>query len=159
MLTGDNTSAAKIISNKLGITNVISNVLPKEKVDVIKNLQIEGHHVMMVGDGINDAPALATATIGVSINSGTDIAGNASDVIIMNDDLTKINNLIKISHKTIKNIKENLFLAFFYNILMIPIAIGFFKSFGLSMSPMIAGIGMTLSSLFVVFNALRLRKI
>ena len=159
MLTGDNTSAAKIISNKLGITNVISNVLPKEKVDVIKNLQIEGHHVMMVGDGINDAPALATATIGVSINSGTDIAGNASDVIIMNDDLTKINNLIKISHKTIKNIKENLFWAFFYNILMIPIAIGFFKSFGLSMSPMIAGIGMTLSSLFVVFNALRLRKI
>lgn len=159
MLTGDNNEVATNIAKSIGINHVISDVLPKEKVNVITNLISQNKSVMMVGDGINDAPALATATIGVSINSGTDIAGNASDVILMNDDLSKIIDLISISKKTITNIKENLFWAFFYNLLMIPIAIGFFKSFGLSMSPMIAGLGMTLSSLFVVFNALRLKRI
>ncbi len=159
ILTGDNDQAAKIIGNEIGISNIISNVLPKDKVKVVKELIIQNENVMMVGDGINDAPALATATIGVSINSGTDIAGNASDVILMNDDLMKIIDLINISKKTIRNIKQNLFWAFFYNILMIPISIGFFTKFGLTMSPMIAGIGMTISSLFVVFNALRLKKI
>lgn len=159
MLTGDNHEVATNIANSIGINHVISDVLPKEKVNVITELISKNKSVMMVGDGINDAPALATATIGVSINSGTDIAGNASDVILMNDDLSKIIDLISISKKTITNIKENLFWAFFYNVLMIPIAIGFFKSFGISMSPMIAGLGMTLSSLFVVFNALRLKRI
>lgn len=158
MLTGDNDQAAKIIGNEIGISNIISNVLPKDKVKVVKELIIQNKNVMMVGDGINDAPALATATLGVSINSGTDIAGNASDVILMNDDLMKIIDLINISKKTIRNIKQNLFWAFFYNILMIPVSIGFFTKFGLTMSPMIAGIGMTISSLFVVFNALRLKK-
>lgn len=158
MLTGDNDSAATIIGNKLGITNIVSNVLPKDKVNVVKDLISQNKNVMMVGDGINDAPALATATIGVSINSGTDIAGNASDVILMTDDLMKIIDLINISKKTIRNIKQNLFWAFFYNILMIPLAIGFFTKLGITMSPMIAGIGMTLSSLFVVFNALRLKN-
>ena len=159
MLTGDNFEVANNIATSIGIANVISDVLPSDKVNVIKDLINNNKSVMMVGDGINDAPALATATIGVSINSGTDIAGNASDVILMNDDLSKIIDLISISKKTIVNIKENLFWAFFYNILMIPIAIGFFKSFGITMSPMIAGLGMTLSSLFVVFNALRLKRI
>ena len=159
MLTGDNASAANQIAEKLGIKNVISNVLPKDKVNVVKELISQNKHVMMVGDGINDAPALASATIGVSINSGTDIAGNAADVILMNDDLIKIIDLINISKRTLKNIKENLFWAFFYNILMIPIAIGLLKPLGLTMSPMIAGIGMTISSLFVVFNALRLKRV
>ena len=159
MLTGDNWEVANNIGATIGIKHIISDVLPKEKVNVINDLINNGKSVMMVGDGINDAPALATATIGVSINSGTDIAGNASDVILMNDDLSKIIDLMSISKKTITNIKENLFWAFFYNVLMIPIAIGFFKPLGLTMSPMIAGLGMTLSSLFVVFNALRLKRI
>ena len=111
---------------------------------------------MMIGDGINDAPSLACSDIGVSINSGTDIAANSSDIILMNDDLTKIVDLINISNKTIKIIKENLFFAFIYNIIMIPIAMGLIKQ--ISLSPMIASIAMTLSSLSVVFNSLRLRK-
>lgn len=159
MLTGDNAKVATIVSKELQINKVISDVLPKDKVEVIRSLINDGKHVMMVGDGINDAPALALATIGVSFNSATDIAGNASDVILMNDELFRIIDLISISKKTMRNIIQNLFWAFFYNVLMIPIAIGLFIPFGISMSPMIAGLGMTLSSLFVVFNALRLKRI
>ena len=159
MLTGDNCEVAEIVGKALGINHIISNVLPVDKVNVIKDLMKQNKKVMMVGDGINDAPALASSTIGVSINSGTDIAGNASDVILMNDDLSKITDLITISKRTMKNILENLFWAFFYNVLMIPIAVGLLKPLGISMSPMIAGLGMTLSSLFVVFNALRLKRI
>ena len=159
MLTGDNFEVAEIVGIALGINHIISNVLPVDKVNVIKDLMKQNKKVMMVGDGINDAPALASSTIGVSINSGTDIAGNASDVILMNDDLSKITDLITISKRTMKNILENLFWAFFYNVLMIPIAVGLLKPLGISMSPMIAGLGMTLSSLFVVFNALRLKRI
>ena len=159
MLTGDNFEVAEIVGIALGINHIISNVLPVDKVNVIKDLMKQNKKVMMVGDGINDAPALASSTIGVSINSGTDIAGNASDVILMNDDLSKITDLITISKRTVKNILENLFWAFFYNVLMIPIAVGLLKPLGISMSPMIAGLGMTLSSLFVVFNALRLKRI
>lgn len=159
MLTGDNFEVAEIVGIALGINHIISNVLPVDKVNVIKDLMKENKKVMMVGDGINDAPALASSTIGVSINSGTDIAGNASEVILINDDLSKITDLITISKRTIKNILENLFWAFFYNVLMIPIAVGLLKPLGISMSPMIAGLGMTLSSLFVVFNALRLKRI
>lgn len=156
MLTGDNLETAKIIAKKLDITKIYADVLPKEKVEVIENLLKDNKLVMMVGDGINDAPSLTTATIGVGINNGTDIALNASDVVLMTNDLNRINDLILISHKTIKNIKQNLFWAFFYNILMIPLAIGFFKPLGISLSPMIAGIGMTFSSLTVIINALRL---
>ena len=159
MLTGDNQETANIIALELGITNVISNVLPKEKLEVIQELIDTKHQVMMVGDGINDAPSLTLATIGVSINSGTDIALDAADVILMHDDLQSIIDLHYISKKTILNIKENLFWAFFYNVLMIPIAIGFFRGLGLSLSPMLAGIGMTISSFTVILNALRLKHI
>ena len=158
MLTGDNKVTAGVIAKELNINNVISNVLPSEKVKEIKKL-MKDKTVMMIGDGINDAPSLATSNIGVSIGSGTDIANDSSDVILMNDNLVNIINLINISKKTIKIIKENLFWAFFYNICMIPIAIGLFSSFGINMNPMIAGLSMTLSSVTVILNTLRLKKI
>ena len=157
MLSGDNEVTANIIAKELGINKVIANVLPKEKSKVIKDLLIDNHRVMMIGDGINDAPSLASATIGVSINGGTDIAGDSADVILMQDDLSKIVTLLDISKKTIRIIKENLFWAFIYNILMIPIAIGLLKPFGITISPMMASISMTISSLCVVLNSLRLR--
>jgi Cu+-exporting ATPase len=159
MLTGDNTETAEKIANELGITKVISNVLPKEKANIIKELKSKNKFVMMCGDGINDSPALANADIGVSINSGTDIAMDSSNVILTNNNLESILNLIKISKKTIKNIKQNLFWAFFYNIAMIPIAMGLLKGIGISLNPMIASIAMTISSLTVVLNALRLKRI
>ena len=159
MLSGDNRNVAEIVGKELGIKQIIADILPTEKEKVIKELISEGHRVMMVGDGINDAPALASSDVGVSINSGTDIAGNSSDVLIMNDDLSKIITLFNISSKTITIIKQNLFWAFIYNILMIPIAIGLLKPIGLSISPMIASIAMTISSLCVVFNSLRLRSV
>lgn len=157
MLTGDNETTAHIIAEFLGIENVIANVLPQEKTKIIKQLIRNDKKVMMVGDGINDAPSLATANIGVSINSGTDIAADSSDIILMNDNLEKIPTLLSISQKTLRNIKQNLFWAFFYNILMIPLAIGLFKPFNLSMNPMFASLAMTISSLTVVFNSLRLK--
>ena len=157
MLTGDNLDTAKIIGKEIGITKIIANVVPEEKTKIIKDLKKEDKKVLMCGDGINDSPALATADIGVSVNSGTDIALDSSDVILMKDDLNKIIDLITISKKTIKNIKQNLFWAFFYNALMIPIAIGVFKPIGISINPMIAGLAMTLSSLTVILNALRLK--
>lgn len=158
MLSGDNETAANIIAKELGISKVIANVLPSEKEKVIKELINNNHKVMMVGDGINDAPSLASATIGVSVNSGTDIAGDSADVILMQDDLSKIISLFNISKKTVRIIKQNLFWAFIYNILMIPLAIGLLKPLGLSITPMIASISMTISSLCVVFNSLRLRR-
>lgn len=158
MLTGDNEKTATQIANSIGITKVISDVLPKEKTKVILDFKKEGKLVMMVGDGINDAPSLATCDIGVSMNSGTDVAMDSSDVVLMKDNLNKIPALISISKKTLRNIKQNLFWAFFYNVCMIPLAIGFFKPLGLSMNPMIAGIAMTCSSLTVILNALRLKR-
>ena len=159
MLTGDNLETATIVGNELGINNIYADVLPQEKVNVVQGLINNKKLVMMVGDGINDAPSLTAATIGVGINNGTDIALNASDVVLMNNNLNRIYDLINISNKTIINIKQNLFWAFFYNILMIPLAIGLFKPLGLSLNPMIAGIGMTFSSLTVILNALRLLRI
>lgn len=158
MLTGDNEVTANVIAKELNINNVISNVLPSEKVKEIKNL-MEENTVMMIGDGINDAPSLATSSIGVSIGSGTDIANDSSDVILMNDNLVNIVNLINISKSTIKIIKENLFWAFFYNICMIPISIGLLSRFGINMNPMIAGLSMTLSSVTVMLNTLRLKRV
>ncbi len=159
MLTGDNEETAKIIANEIGIKEVISNVLPDKKLEVIKDLKSKGKVIAMCGDGINDSPALTISDIGISVNSGTDIAIDSSDVILIKNDLSKILDLINISKKTIKNIKQNLFWAFFYNSLMIPIAIGLFKFIGISINPMIASLAMTLSSLTVVLNALRLKNI
>ena len=159
MLTGDNKQTASIIANKIGITNVIADVLPSKKAEIIKNLKKEGKKVMMCGDGINDSPALANADIGVSVNSGTDIAMDSSNVILMKNDLDKILDLINISKHTIKNIKQNLFWAFFYNSLMIPVAIGLFHSWGIAINPMMASLAMVISSLTVILNALRLKKL
>ena len=156
MLTGDNEKTAEIIAKQIGIDKVISNVTPKEKAEKIKELKKDGL-VMMCGDGINDSVSLVTSDIGVSISSGTDIAMDSAQVVIMNDDLEKINELREISEKTIRNIKQNLFCAFFYNVCMIPIACGILEPFGVEMNPMIAAFAMTISSLTVVLNALRLR--
>ena len=157
MLTGDNKQTAEIIAKQIGIDKVIANVTPKEKAEAIEKLKKKGI-VMMCGDGINDSVSLVTADIGVSISSGTDIAIDSANIILMNDNLEKINTLIEISNKTIRNIKQNLFWAFFYNICMIPIACGIFNSLRIIMNPMIAAFAMTISSLTVVLNALRLSK-
>ena len=158
MLTGDNKETAQKIAQEIGITKVISNVLPSQKADEIKKLKEENKFVMMCGDGINDSVALEVADIGVSISDATDIAMDSSDVILMKNDLESISNLINISKKTIKNIKQNLFWAFFYNCLMIPIAIGVLKPIGIAINPMIASIAMVFSSMTVILNALRLRS-
>ena len=159
MLTGDNKETAEKIAKEVGIEKVISNVLPSEKTKVIKELKENNNYVMMCGDGINDSPALATANIGVSVNSGTDIAMDSSDVILTKNDLRSILNLIHISKKTVRNIKQNLFWAFFYNCLMIPIAMGLFNNWGISINPMIASIAMMFSSITVILNTLRLKRI
>ena len=157
MLTGDHEVTANIIANELDIDNVVAGVKPKEKTEYIKKLIKEGHKVMMVGDGINDAPSLTSATIGVSLSSGTDIATNSANIVLVSNDLSKILDILHISHKTRINMKQNLFWAFIYNILMIPIATGIIPK--LKVNPMIACIAMILSSLIVTLNALRLRKI
>ena len=156
MLTGDNKETAEEIAKNIGIAEVIANVLPKEKTNIIKKLKQENKYVMMCGDGINDSPALATANIGVSVKSGTDIAMDSSDVILTKNDLNSILNLIDISKKTIRIIKQNLFWAFFYNALMIPIAIGVLKPIGIWISPMVASLAMVFSSITVILNTLRL---
>ena len=159
MLTGDNSKTAEKIAKGIGITKVISNVLPQDKTNVIKEMKKENKYVLMCGDGINDSPALTTADIGVSVNSGTDIAMDSSDVILTKNDLNGILNLITISKKTIRNIKQNLFWAFFYNCLTIPIAMGLFTKYGISINPMIASIAMMFSSITVILNALRLKNV
>lgn len=157
MLTGDNEKTAEKIAKTIGITKVIANVMPSEKANMIKKLKQEGKYVMMCGDGINDSPALTSADIGVSVNTGTDIAMDSSDVILTKNDLSAILNLITISKKTIKNIKQNLFWAFFYNSLMIPVAMGLFRAIGIYINPMLASLAMIFSSITVILNALRLR--
>ena len=159
MLTGDNEITAQVIAKELGIKEVIANVLPKDKAEKIKELMNNNKYVMMVGDGINDAVSLVTANIGVALSSGTDIANNSADVILMNNNLINIINMFHISKKTITNIKQNLFLAFFYNICMIPLAIGLLSKWNINMNPMLGSIAMTLSSITVVLNALRLKNI
>lgn len=158
MLTGDNEETANKIGKELGITKVISNVLPAQKADMVKQLKTAGNNVMMCGDGINDSPALTNADIGVSVKSGTDIAMDSADVILTKNDLNSILKLINISEKTVKNIKQNLFWAFFYNILMIPVAIGILRPIGITLNPMIASLAMVFSSLTVILNALRLKQ-
>ncbi len=159
MLTGDNVNTATIFAKQLGIKRVFAGVMPKEKANIIKQLKQENKIVIMCGDGINDSPALASADVGLSVSNGTEIAMNSADVILMKDDLLKILNFLTISKKTIVNVKQNLFWAFFYNLLMVPIAVGVFRGVGLVINPMIAGLAMVLSSLTVVLNALRLKFI
>lgn len=158
MLTGDNEIIADIIAKSIGIKEVIANVSPKDKSNKIKELKNKGFKVMMVGDGINDAPSLSLADIGVSLNSAIDIAADSAGVILMRNDLNSIYNLFDIGKRTLGNIKENLFWAFFYNACMIPISCGLFKFINITMNPMIAGLAMTLSSFTVIINALRLKR-
>ncbi|MFQ9604556.1 MAG: HAD-IC family P-type ATPase, partial [Staphylococcus aureus] len=159
MLTGDNKRTAKAIAKQVGIDYFISEVLPQDKAQHVKTYQAEGQKVAMVGDGINDAPALAQADIGIAIGSGTDIAIESADIILMKDDLQSVPTAIELSKKTIRNIKENLFWAFAYNILGIPVAMGVLYIFGGPLlSPIIAGAAMSFSSVSVLLNALRLKK-
>lgn len=158
MLTGDNEVTAKKIAEIAGIETVVANVMPSQKAEYVEKFKKDGL-VMMCGDGINDSVSLVKADIGVSVSSGTDIAMDSAQVVIMNDNLDRINDLIRISSKTIRNISGNLFWAFFYNICMIPIAMGVSVGLGVSMNPMLAALAMVFSSLFVVLNALRLRVV
>lgn len=159
MLTGDNQETANYIGQELGIKNIIANVVPSKKSEIIKNLKSQNKLVMMIGDGINDAPSLANATIGVSMSNATDIAADSSSIILLNNSLSKIIDLLNISKNTITIIKQNLFWAFFYNILMIPVAIGILKPIGIKLNPMIASLAMMLSSITVIINTLRLKRI
>lgn len=158
MLTGDHEGVANQIAKEVGIRHVISDVLPKEKASYIEKLKQDGKHVIMVGDGINDAPALVASSIGISINQGTDVAMDSADVILMNNNLFNIIDFIDISKQSYHIIWQNLFWAFFYNALMIPIAAGLLLPLGITMNPMVASIAMTISSLTVVMNSLRLRR-
>ena len=159
MLTGDNEKTAHAIASYIGIDNVIAGVMPKDKAKTIENLKKNDGMVMMCGDGINDSVSLVKADIGVSVGSGTDVAMDSSNVVLMNDNLEKIVELIEISRRTIRNIKQNLFWAFFYNLCMLPIAIGVLSSFGITINPMMASIAMTISSVTVTLNSLRLKRI
>ena len=159
MLTGDNTSTANAVKESVGIDEVFSEVMPTGKEEYIRTLQADGNYVAMVGDGINDAPALARANVGIAIGAGTDVAVETADVVLLKNELLDVVNAIRLSKSVIQNIKINLFWAFFYNIIGIPIAAGvFYELFSLQLSPMLASAAMSLSSLFVVTNALRLRK-
>lgn len=158
MLTGDNAMTASVIAENAGIDDVISDVLPADKAGVIQRIRGEGRHVLMVGDGINDAPALVTADVGMAIGSGTDIAIESADVVLMNHSLMGVAGAIELSRGTIRNIKQNLFWAFFYNSLGIPVAAGvLYPALGILLSPMLGAAAMSMSSVFVVTNALRLR--
>ena len=158
MLTGDNAATAQAIAGKAGIRRVVSDVLPTEKAGQIQALRDQGHKVMMVGDGINDAPALVTADVGIAIGAGTDIAIDSADVVLLSGSLQDVAVAESLSRATLRNIRENLFWAFFYNVLGIPIAAGaLYPAFGLQLSPMLGAAAMSLSSVFVVSNALRLR--
>lgn len=160
LLTGDNSKTAQAIAKQAGIKTVISEVLPDQKSHAIKDLQSQGKLVAMVGDGINDAPALAVADIGIAVGSGTDIAIESADIILMKPEISDILKALSISHLTIKVVKENLFWAFIYNILAIPVAMGVLYLFGGPLlNPMIAGLAMGFSSVSVVLNALRLKYI
>ena len=158
LLTGDNQQTAQAIAAQLGMTQVIAQVLPQDKAQVIQNLQAEGHTVAMVGDGVNDAPALAQADIGLAIGAGTDIAIESADVVLMNSRLGDIVSAVSLSRAVLKNIRQNLFWAFFYNAIGIPIAAGvLYPAFGFLLNPMVGAACMSLSSFCVVSNALRLR--
>lgn len=158
MMTGDSKEAAQAIGQESGIEHVIAEVLPSEKEKTVSSLKADGHIVAMVGDGINDAPALAAADVGIAIGAGTDIAIDSADIVLMKSDLLDAAKAIKLSKAVLRNIKENLFWAFFYNVICIPLAAGvLYPAFGIRLSPMFAAAAMSMSSVCVVTNALRLK--
>lgn len=158
MVTGDAKATAEAVAREAGIGRVLAEVLPEGKAQAVDELQAGGKRVAFVGDGINDAPALAKADVGVAIGTGTDVAVETADVVLMSGDLRGVPNAIALSRAVIGNIKMNLFWAFAYNIILIPVAAGVLSGFGLNLSPMLAAAAMGLSSVFVLTNALRLRS-
>jgi Cu+-exporting ATPase len=160
MLTGDNRTTAEAVARRLHIDDVHADVLPEQKTAVIKRFQSEGHVVAMAGDGINDAPALAQAHVGIAMGTGTDVAMESAGVTLVKGDLRAIVRARRLSRGTMRNIRQNMFFAFIYNILGVPIAAGILYPFvGVLLSPMIASAAMTFSSVSVIANALRLRKL
>ena len=158
MITGDDNNTATFVASELGIDKVVAEVLPGDKLTTVSKLQSEGEHVVYVGDGINDAPALAAADIGIALGTGTDVAIEAADVVLMSGDIEGVLRALTISKNTMRNIKQNLFWAFGYNIVLIPVAAGLLYPFAkILLSPILAAAAMALSSIFVVSNALRLR--
>jgi Cu2+-exporting ATPase len=160
MLTGDNVNTAKAVADELNVSSYKSGCLPEDKLIEIKRLQSEGKIVAMAGDGINDAPALAQADIGIAMGTGTDVAIESAKITLVKGDLQGIIKAKNLSHAVMRNIKQNLFFAFFYNVLGIPIAAGvLYPFFGILLSPMIAALAMSFSSVSVIVNALRLRNL
>jgi len=160
LLSGDNNAAAESVARQLGIDNVMAEVLPHEKSNHIKSLKAAGNQVAMVGDGINDAPALAEADIGIALGSGTDVALSFSDITLIGSNLQGVTKALRLSEGTLRTIKQNLWWAFGYNIIAIPLAAGlFYPIAGILLSPVIASATMAFSSIFVISNSLRLRRL
>jgi Cu+-exporting ATPase len=160
MLSGDARATAEAVGRQLGIDQVMADVLPDQKVEKVKALQAQGHRVAMAGDGINDAPALAQANVGIAMGTGTDVAIESAGVTLVKGDLRAIAKAIRLSRATMRNVKQNLFFAFVYNSLGVPIAAGvLYPFFGILLSPIFAGAAMAMSSVSVVSNALRLRRV